>query len=178
MKKILTITVLLIAALGAYVAAGPYIALHRIKAGVEQRDAAKLAENIDFPTLRSNLKNQFTAKIMKKTPSQFQDTPMASWVMELGSKLIDGMVDTYVTPDGLAGMMEGTQPKLIPLERSPRNATQQRPPLLKNARHGFDSPNQFSVHVKERQGGEIRFVLTRDGLVWKLNNIILPGKPE
>jgi hypothetical protein len=179
MKKILAIAVLLSAALAAFIAAGPFIALHHIKAGVEQRDAVKLSEHIDFPALRLNLKNQFTAKIMKKAPSQFQDTPIASWVMDLGSKLVDGMVDTYVTPAGLASMMEGRQPKLIPLGGDgSRNPGEQKPPLLKDARHSFDSPSEFSVRVNAQDGGEIRFVLSRDRLTWKLSNIVLAVKAE
>jgi hypothetical protein len=179
MKKILALALLLFAALVVFIAAGPFIALHQIKEGVQQRDAAKLSEHVDFPALRLNLKSQFTAKIMKKAPSALQDTPIASWVMDLGSKLVDGMVDTYVTPAGLASMMEGKQPKLIPLggNASPKTG-EQKPPLLRNARHGFDSPNQFSVRVDANNGGEIRFVLSRDGLVWKLSNIILPVQPE
>jgi hypothetical protein len=178
MKKILAIVILLLAALAAYAIAGPYIALHQIKIGVAQRDAAKLSTHIDFPTLRANLKQQFAAKIMKKAPSQFQDSPVASWIMDLGSKLIDGMVDTYITPEGLASMMEGKQPTLLPLDGGkPRNPEQELR-LLKDARHSFDNPSQFSVWVKERHGGEIQFVLTRDGLTWKLNNIIFPAKAE
>lgn len=179
MKKILTIAALLFAALAAYVAAGPYITLHQIKTGVAQRDAAKLSGHIDFPALRLNLKNQFAAKIMKKVPAQLQDTPLASWVVDLGSKLIDGMVDTYVTPDGLASMMEGRQPKLIPFDSGkPRDPEQEKRLLLKDARHSFDSPSQFSVWVTESKGGEIRFVLTRDGVAWKLSNIVFPVKQE
>lgn len=179
MKKILTLAVLVVTALVAFIAAGPFITLHQIKAGVEQRDAAKLSEHIDFPALRLNLKSQFTAKIMKKAPSPFQDTPIASWVMDLGSKLVDSMVDTYVTPSGLASMMEGRQPKLLPLGGdAPPKPGEQKPPLLKDARRGFDSPNEFSVRVDANNGGEIRFVLSRVGLVWKLSNIVLPVKPE
>ena len=179
MKKILTIAALLFAALAAYVAAGPYIALHQIKTGVAHRDTAKLSDHIDFPVLRLNLKNQFAANIMKKAPSQMQDTPLASWLMDLGSTLIDGMVDTYVTPEGLASMMEGRPPKLIPFDNGkPRDPEQQKRLLLKDARHSFDSPSQFSVWVTEIKGGEIRFVLNRDGLAWKLTNIVFPVKQE
>ena len=43
-----------------------------------------------------------------------------------------------------------------------------------NARYVFDNLNSFSIWVKSELGGEIRFVLIRDSLTWKLSNIVLP----
>ena len=45
---------------------------------------------------------------------------------------------------------------------------------FQHARYRYDSLSRFSVWVPSDNGQETRFVLQRDGLSWKLVNVILP----
>lgn len=46
--------------------------------------------------------------------------------------------------------------------------------LFKDARYSYDSPDRFSVWVGNDKGVEIRYVLVRTGISWKLGNIVIP----
>jgi hypothetical protein len=46
--------------------------------------------------------------------------------------------------------------------------------LLQNARDSYDSLSQFSVWVPDAEGHETRFVLQREGVSWRLVNLVLP----
>jgi len=172
MKKLIIVAVLFVIALVGYIAAGPFITIHQIKAGVNNQDSELLSENIDFPLLRSNLKEQVSAYFEKKSASKSKHKPLESLVLGITSKFADAAVDAVVTPSGIANLMEGKQPKQI--QSGDEKSTGNKRQLFRNARHSLDSANKFSIWVKDGKGDEIRFVLTRDGLSWKLTNIIVP----
>jgi hypothetical protein len=60
MKKWIALALVLasLLALGAYVAAGPFLAMNGIRTALAEQDAAKLSRHIDFPALRVSLKAQ------------------------------------------------------------------------------------------------------------------------
>ena len=177
MKKIITLVVLFAIAVVGYITAGPFITLHQIKSGVEQQDAEKLSKLIDFPTLRSNLKEQLNAFVMKEAMSELKDNPFTALTMGFASKLVEGMVDSFATPSGLACLMEGKKQKQSQGgELKQKESVEQKFKPFKNARYTYDSSSKFSAWVKDDKGDEIRFVLTRNGLSWKLSNIIIPMK--
>ncbi|MEJ2107688.1 MAG: DUF2939 domain-containing protein [Acidiferrobacteraceae bacterium] len=172
MKKVVWIAGVILVLLAGYVAAGPYLTVSAIKTGVIEQDSKKLSENIDFPKLRQNLKGQLNAAMMKNISAEEKDNPFAVLAAGLAMKMADAIVDSYVTPSGLALMMEGKEP---PKEQGTETAA---PPkkdeLFRNARYSYDSINQFSIWVPDDKGQETRFVLQRDGLSWKLVNLVLP----
>lgn len=172
MKKLIIVAVLLTIALVGYIAAGPFITIHQIKAGVAKQDSELLSENVDFPLLRSNVKEQLSAYLVKKAASELNNNPIESLVMGIASKFVDGAVDAFVTPSGLANLMEGKQPKQKQSVDEKQVETKRQ--LFSNARYSLDSAHKFSIWVKDDKGKEIRFVLTRYGLSWKLTNIIIP----
>ncbi len=175
MKKIFIPLGFLMLALAGYIAAGPFIAIHYIKSGIEQKDAEQLSEYVDFPVLRSNLKEQVYALLMQKSVAGLKDNPWEALAMGFASKLIDGMVDIIVTPSSLAKLMEGIQPDSSPLNDAERGTFPvSRPQLFKNANFTYDRTDKFSAWIKGEHGEKIRFVFTRNGLSWKLSNIIIP----
>jgi hypothetical protein len=178
MKKLIIFAVLFVIALVGYIAAGPFITIHQIKAGVNNQDSELLSEYIDFPLLRSNLKEQVSAYFAKKSSSKSKHKPFESLVLGLTSKFADAAVDAVVTPGGIANLMEGKQPKQK--QSGDEKSTGTKRQLFRNARHSLDSANIFSIWVKDGKDDEIRFILTRDGLSWKLTNIIIPrlNQPE
>lgn len=172
MKKTVLVVGLAIAMVVGYIAAGPYLTVSAIKTGTVEQDSEKLSENIDFPTLRQNLKDQLNLAMMKSIGEELNDNPFMALAAGFASTMVDGIVDSFVTPSGLAAMMGGKKPSgngTMESANPPREDE-----LFKNARFSYDSISKFSIWVPNDNGQEIRFVLKRDVLSWKLINLVIP----
>lgn len=176
MKRVAWIIGIILLAVIGYGAAGPYLAVADIKQGINDKDSEQLAERIDFPTLRQNLKDQVNAAMMKSAVSERQDNPLAALAAGLATRVVDGMVDALITPAGLAQVMEGHRP--APARAQPTVKVETSQPkteeLFQNARYTYDSLRQFSVWVPNDAGQETRFILQREGLSWRLVDLRLP----
>lgn len=172
MKKIIWIVGIIMISVVGYVAAGPYLTVSAIKTGIIEQDLEKLSENIDFPILRQNLKEQLKTAMIKNAAAELKNNPFAALAVGLATKMVDGIVDSFVTPSGLAAFMEGKNP--IKNGGAGRTEPPKKDELFKNARFSYDSVSKFSIWVPNDQGEEARFVLHRDGLSWKLVNLIIP----
>jgi hypothetical protein len=170
-KKTLIVLVVGSALLASYVAAGPFIAIHRIKSAVVHHDSEALASNVAFPELRENLKEQFNAILLRKASTELQGNPFAGLGMLFVSKMVDTLVDSSVTPSGLAALMSGKSPEQSRDSRPSSSDSR----LLPNARYTYDSISKFSAWVRAKDGRELRIVFTRYDLSWKLSNILLPA---
>jgi hypothetical protein len=178
MKKLVLLMIAAIICFIGYFYASPYITIYKIKKGIIEQDSEKLSENIDFPVLRQNLKEQFNAQMMKKVATELKDNPFGAMGMAIASKLVDGLVDIFVTPSSLAILMEGKKPDRESDTKSIKPTGDKDRKPFRNARYSFDSTNKFSIRVPAENGGEIRFVLTRSGLSWKLSNIVIPFQQQ
>lgn len=172
MRKIVWIIGIVLTLIVGYVAAGPYLTVSAIKSGIAEQDSEKLSENIEFPILRQNMKEQFNAAMMKNIATELKDNPFAALSVGLATKMVDGMVDSFVTPSGLATIMEGKKPSGG--GRSGNTAPPKKDDLFKNSKYSFDSMSKFSIWVPNDKGEVTRFVLKRDGLSWKLVNLVIP----
>lgn len=172
-KKLILMIGIPLVLLLIYIGAGPYITISSIKSGVLEKDQEKLSRNVDFPKLRQNLKEQLNALMVINAEKKMKGNPFASLATVFATKVIDGMVNSYITPSGLAAIMKGERPleksKKIREISSGRNKK-----LFENARMSYDSINRFSIWISHKNGKNSRFILERDGLSWKLVNIIIP----
>jgi len=155
-------------ALGAYVVLAPYLTLLKLKNGVEERDADKVSECIDYPALRQNLKEQVERAIRARVGA---DNPLAALAAGVALTVADGLVDRLVSPEGLAELMAGQKPALVSTTPEPSAAPGRA--LLDGASYGYASFGKFVIDVPTR-GESIRFVLTRSGIGWKLSRIDIP----
>src|SRR2546422_4953712 len=144
----------------------PYITVYKIKEGIKNQDSEKLSKNIDFQLLRQNLKEQVSAYMVKKAMIELKNNPFGPLAIVLVPKLVDGIVDTFVTPAGLVNLMEGKKPG--------ENFDQREREPFRNATYSFDSLSKFSIWIPNDHTEEVRFVLTRGILNWKLSNIVIP----
>ena len=177
MKKVILIISLLLVSAIAYLAAGPFLTLRAIGSGLVEPDSDVLAANIDFPALRQNFKEQINAQMMNKAASGLKGNPLNTLAMGVATRMTDRLVDSLVTPAGLIGIIEGKnrmENALISPEEQAARKADRREKLFKNARMGYDSINRFSVWVRNERGGEVRLILARHGLSWKLVNLIAP----
>lgn len=174
-KAVWIIGFVIIVAIG-FVAASPFFTIANIKTAIVEQDSEKFSDNIDFPIFRQNLKNRFNRAMMENIGEEIRGNPLAAIAAGFATKMADGVVDSFVTPNGLARLMEGKKPSI---SRSRRNsAANKNPPkrddLFKNARYAYDSLNKFSIWVPTDMGDEIRFILQRDGFSWKLVDLVVP----
>lgn len=182
LKKPVVIGLIVLGLLLAYVVAGPFMAVQGIRDAVKARDQEALAEHVDFPALRDNLKEQFNDKLMAEMAPSRADDPFAAFGLLIASKLVDAVVDALVTPSGLARVMSGekvarlprSEPGDEPDEDTEASGAQARKEPLANAAYRFSSPSRFVASIVGKDGRTVEFVLTRDGLSWRLTNILLP----
>jgi len=172
MNKIIWIAGIVLALIVGYVAAGPYLTISEIKTGIVESDSEKLSENIEFPTLRENVKEQLNAVMMKNAAAEMKDNSFAALAAGFATKMVDGMVDSFLTPSGLAALMEGKKPSKGGASRD--TSLPKKDDLFKNARFSYDSISKFSIWVPNDQEKEARFILIRDGFSWKLVNLVIP----
>jgi hypothetical protein len=174
MKKNIWIAGIVLALVVGYVAAGPYLTISAIKTGIVENDSEKLSENIEFPTLRQNMKEQFNAVMMKNAVTEMEDNPFAALAAGLATQMVDGIVDSFITPSGLAALMEGEKPNEGVAISDTATPPPEKDELFKNARFSYDSMSKFSIWVPNDKGEEVRFVLKRVGFSWKLVNLVIP----
>jgi hypothetical protein len=168
----------LVLLIGGYIALGPLIALHEINIGLQEQDSARLEAYIDFPKLRTNLKEQLYAVVVRQAATDLRDNPFAALGMTIASKLVDSVIDSFVTPSGLANLAAG-RTAMADQTVNPTSSTQapvrgHSSLLFEDAHYSYDGLNTFSVLVGGQDPDRVRFVLSREGLSWKLTNIIIP----
>lgn len=179
LKLLIGVALILLLGLLGYVAAGPWITIAEIRQGVETRDSERLTANIDFPSLRKNVKMQFRSALIERGQRESENAALGLALAGLGGALVDGIVDTALTPEGLAALMSGQEQAVLTTSpgteaHNPQAQQQSKPELFADARYTYDWHDRFSVWVPNDDGSEIRFILARQGLSWRLSNVVLP----
>lgn len=175
MKKWIGLVLALLLLLTTYVAVGPYLTVRAIRIAVKEQDAAALSRQVDFPALRASLKAQLDDRLLRKAGPDLQSNPLAAFGLSIANSLIGGGVDAMVTPAGLGALMEGHKIwKRVDDGISPPDPAAPAPEVLHDARYRYESPSRFTATVADDEGRPMVFVMTRDGLRWKLSDIRLP----
>lgn len=180
MKKWLALALVALVALAGYVAAGPYLTVRAIKSALQEQDAGALSRQVDFPALRASLKAQLLDAMVREAGEDVQANPFGAFALTMATGLVNGTVDTMVTPIGLAGVMEGRKLWSNTRDSFRRPATDAQgepappPEPLRDARYRYESLSRFTATVEDESGKPVVFVLRRDGLQWKLADIRLP----
>lgn len=173
MKKALLLVAGLAILVVGFIASGPFIAIHDISGAIKGGDSERLSGHVDFIALRASVKEQLNARVMKKATAP-ESNPFAALGMALASNFIDRMVDSFITPTGLANIMAGHEPQQ-PQQSGASSESSANAQPFQNARYTYDGLSKFSAWVKNRKGEEVRFVFTRNLLTWKLSNILIPA---
>ena len=149
----------------------PWWTLRQVQRAADARDAAALSAYVDYPALRTDVKQQAQRTISQAAAT---DDPLIALGAAVAGVLVDPAVEALVTPDGVAAMFAQAPVAETPVEKAPpaRGAPFGLPKLdlghaPKIERIGLD---QF--RVADRAGrGTARFV--RHGLGWRLAGIRL-----
>ncbi|HEX5664835.1 MAG TPA: DUF2939 domain-containing protein [Xanthomonadaceae bacterium] len=181
MKKWIVPVVMLAVLLAGYVVAGPYLTFRAIRSAVQTQDASALSDQVDFPALRASLKAQLSDRLVRAVGIDGQSGMLGAIGLTVAGGLVNGAVETMVTPVGLGALMEGRKiwnrigdGIAHPDVADPSTVAGERPQPLQRAEYRYESTSRFTATVRDDQGRPIVFVMTRNGLRWKLSDIRLP----
>jgi hypothetical protein len=158
LKKLLALFLVLIAAYVAY----PYVTLWRIGQAFKDKDAVTLDALVDWPRVRETVKSEVLA-LASDTALGPQDLSISGALgSALGAKLVDGIIDGYVSPRGLFRLSDKFDP-----EKAWQNI----------GYAFFVSPTQFRVDFRppDKPSAVFSFLLSMSGLEWKVTNVVLPS---
>jgi hypothetical protein len=174
----------------------PYYSFWRFTVALRAGDRNQLARSVDFPSLRKSLKQQLRSKITASPAAEPQEVKkealFAGLSADFGPRLIDTLVDAYVTPEGLAAFLANPQIAKSPAEAgaaptdSASAAAAATPestsdPLVPSTEPGFQSINWSSVRfafftgprdfVVDVEGTKLQYRF--DDLRWQLKGVEL-----
>jgi hypothetical protein len=172
MKKAVALLLVVLLALGAYVAAGPWLTVRAIRHALQAQDASALAEQVDFASVRTSLKAQMEDRLARATGPRWQSNLLGEAGLTLAHGVLETAVDAMVTPSGLAALMEGRAVWKRLRGGFPSPAPETEP--LHDARYRYESLSTFTATIRDADGAPTVFVLRRNGLRWKLADIRLP----
>lgn len=173
LKIVAAVLIALLLGILAYVASGPYLAVRAIRAAVRDNDAAALAEHVDFPALRGSLKAQLQDRLIRRAGEDMQASAFGALGLSIAGRVIDGAVDTMVTPLGIGALMQGRilasrfEGSLTPVDSVGAQAPSQ------DAVYRYESTSRFTATLRTQAGTPVVMVLTRHGVNWRLSDLRL-----
>lgn len=167
-KGVIAILILL----GVVTAFSPYVTVRQIESALNQKDSVKLAEYVDFPVLRTNLKEQLTAMMFEEMRGDIAEDPLTILAMGLGTQVVGGLIDVLLTPQGLAALVSGES---IDSASDAAASTHTNVNFRANiARVTIDGLSRISLWIQNDDGDQdVRLLLYRHGLKWRLSNIVM-----
>ena len=174
MKKILISLLLFFVLLSTFLGLGPFLTLYSIKESIEEKDSSKLSQNIYFPELRSNLKNQINLSLSDRINKKLNDNPLRFLAEGLADIVVDETLDVFLTPDGLGRLIDGEDPSSIIRNNKKLDTEGEGIEVLESIEFKYQSMNRFIVFINTVNKKQIRLHLDRFGIRWKLVNVILP----
>lgn len=161
----------------AIMVAAPWMAASQLSAALKSGDADAISRMVDFPSVRSSLSTQLTAKINEEARNdpQARDNPFAGLVTLLAPTIVNQLVNVIVTPEGLAKLSREAQRAEAESDarRRARGKARDREeggmgkPVL-----AYTGINTFTATYSSRTRGKVVWVLGRDKLFfWKLKKV-------
>ncbi len=169
--------IVLLAGLG-WVASGPFRTLNAIGKAIQAENADALAQHVDFPALRRNLRAQVEDELARRAGPDLQGNPLGAIALGLANSAGGAAVDAVATPAGVATLLQGRsllhRVSGSGIRDDDSYAHAPPPDLLRDARGRFESLSRFTATVPNEGGAPVVLVLGRTGLQWKLEDIRLP----
>ena len=174
MKKILISLLLFFILISTFLGLGPFLTLYSIKGSIEEKDSSKLSQNIYFPELRSNLKDQVNLSLSDRINKKLNDNPLRFLAEGLADIVVDETLDIFLTPDGLGRLIDGEDPSSIIRNNKKLDKKDDGIEVLESIEFKYQSMNRFVVFINTINNKQIILHLDRFGVRWKLVNVILP----
>ncbi|WEK40871.1 MAG: DUF2939 domain-containing protein [Candidatus Brevundimonas colombiensis] len=179
-KIIIGAVIVGIVALAVALFASPFLTAQNIVRAARAGDAAALERQVDFPAFRASLKSELNARARLEIRERAKgDRGLAALGMLLAPSLVEGAVDNFVTPQGVAAMVRsGETPK--PERPTPADDTPAAPKDKLHQSWAYRGLNRFAVTLTrdDRPNDELVLILERRGpFSWKLAGVDLTPDP-
>lgn len=173
-KKLIGALIAIVVVICGYLYATPYLVLNNIKKAAQAGDSDTVSKYIDYPSVRQSFKDQMNAMMMKEMVNQKDDGFAALGAM-LASTMVDKMIDAVVTPKGMTLMLQGKDLKQSVSGSENESAEHKQEEHQPDYETSYTSFNDFQVVIKDPdQTKEVKVLMVRDGLSWKINKIVVP----
>jgi hypothetical protein len=174
-KVAIALVAVVLLALVAYAAIGPYLTVRALRIAIRDNDAAALAEQVDFPSLRSSLKAQLQDRLVRGAGADVQSSVLGALGLSIAGRAADGAVDMMVTPLGLGAAMQGRilLSRFNGSFRPSEPVGDGDPTPFRDAVYRYESPSRFTATTHTGTGAPIVLVLTRKGIHWRLSDLRL-----
>ncbi|MDI9692372.1 DUF2939 domain-containing protein [Acinetobacter baumannii] len=173
-KLIGAIIAAVIVLVGGYYYASPYLALNSIKSAAQAGDSEKISKYIDYPSVRQSFKDQMNAYMFKEMASKEANGWEALGAM-MASTMVDKMIDAFITPEGMTLMLQGKDLKSTSNSSDEHQVSEAKEKTKPEYISRYTSMNDFEVVVKDQdKDKEVKVMMVRDGLSWKINKIVVP----
>ena len=161
---------------GGYLYATPWISINQFREAIQAKDLPGIERHVDFPSLRTSLKDQLKAKLSEEITRQSGGNPLVNLGMgafgyALAEPMINAAVDAYISPAGLKTLMAGNPPEGMGTDAGPDTSSSDASVSM-----AYKTPNLFVVAASDSSNGQtVRFNFERRELVsWKLTSLTLP----
>lgn len=175
MKKWIVLAVLLLTALFAYVAAGPYLAINGIRQALAEQNAAALERHVDFAALRVNMKAHVEDYLARNGGAMAESGGLLGAIgMQVAGTMGGVAVDTMVTPLGIGALLQGHSMWKRATGQTTNGDTYGPPQPadpLREASTRFESTSRFTATIKDQDDDPMVAVFQRQGLRWRLTDI-------
>lgn len=169
-KRVLVGALTALLLLGATSYASPWWRLHQLRAAVSERDAARVAQFVDFPALRENVKAQLMGSVGAGPAGQDGGGLLGKFGRTLAGAVIEPLVDAVVSPAGVTAMLEAGE---VRIRRTPPSGTAPASSREK-VRYTLSYRSWDRVAIEREGGAGGAFILQRHGLwSWKLAGVAL-----
>lgn len=165
-RPFFTLVVLAVAAMAAWLWITPARAVDRLREAARIGDVETLDEVVDFQAVRTNLKSDLNGSLAERT--RRSEGLLATLGATFGGAVVNGLVDTFVSPAGVASIAYGRRP-----DRDTGEPVHAAAPRIDRK-----SLNTFVARFAD--DGEIpedhvALEFSRAGLEWRLTRVLLPG---
>jgi len=181
MKFFIYMAALIIFIVGMTFYSLPFVAYYQIESAIIAKDAGKLASYTDFTALKRHLKAQKGQRVIKKLKQDDHEPALVDLSIIWAGLPSDQEIDKAISTEGFYMMLSGAgtdrgqpRPMKAQQELSPYQMIKS---LIADSSFRYESISQFVVSTKDEKGryiGYCSFVFLREGLQWRLANVILP----
>src|SRR5262245_57391839 len=158
--------------------ASPYFALYNFVMALKEGDQLALQKQVSWPDVRQGFKEDLGAMLAEKvaTDPELKDNPFSVIGSVLGSAIVDRLIDVYVTPRGLAALIQAGKlsPKGVPSARSPETDRPVTRPVVRWA--FFNGLASFLLVLENESGASapLKVVMNFQDFSWKVVRVYLP----
>ena len=158
--------------------ASPYLALYDFVAALRAGDQLALQNQVSWPDVRQGLKEDLGAMLAENlaTDPKLRDNPFSGLGAVFGSAIVDRLIDIYVTPRGLAALIQSG--KLAPQGAlSARAPGTDRPVTRPVVRWAFFNGLASFLLVLENESAAskpLKVVMNFHNFSWKVVRVYLP----